>query len=321
MGYLPCWGPGEPRLSTYFRSLSILSLAQFPFLVIIRDAGTPDRSGPPSSWRLAPCTCCTRPFDESPKSASAAWEMSACPPRIAASTISMVGSQSSFGSLFHGAGQSHPGRPKAPKDDELVAKLVSQQNYLHWNSDSNSLKAGSITPLPMVELLELVEKVTQLLCSSLVVTRFMALHPLHKLDPHASNMTVPWRLEISVRGPHAMELHRISTRLCWRQSPTHSFCHTWAALISRMVLRNPHNLCYVTAATYSLRWGAQMLAHFQPTMLRHYAQTFDMLLAASERRALNLALEPKARWLFQIWGWDTSSSQAAWCGRVSALLA
>ena len=108
------------------------------------------------------------------------------------------------------------------KDDPLVMGLktkgiLTEDNkwhYLTWNAEAKALQANQKTPLTSEEICAMLQRIHQLGQNPNLILKFAALRSLKPDNiPQDTAVAIPWRLDISIRGPEALELHTLLLKL------------------------------------------------------------------------------------------------------------
>ena len=108
------------------------------------------------------------------------------------------------------------------KDDALVQGLKAKgiltedlkwQN-LSWNPEAKALQPNQKTPLTSDDVCQTLRRIHQLGENPNLVLKFAALRPLSQDSlPQDAAIAIPWRLDVSLRGPEAQELHMLLLKL------------------------------------------------------------------------------------------------------------
>ena len=108
------------------------------------------------------------------------------------------------------------------KDDPLIMGLktkgiLTEDNkwhYLTWNAEAKALQANQKTPLTSEEICAMLQRIHQLGQNPNLILKFSALRSLKPENlPQDTAVAIPWRLDISMRGPEALELHNLLLKL------------------------------------------------------------------------------------------------------------
>ena len=112
--------------------------------------------------------------------------------------------------------------PLGSNDHELILALRSKQiltttnawNYLQWDHQDKTLKPSSRDPISSEEASKMIERIHTLANKPELIHRFTALKPMpsDQVGP-TSNVVIPWRLDISLRGSASQELFDLLTKL------------------------------------------------------------------------------------------------------------
>ena len=110
----------------------------------------------------------------------------------------------------------------AAKDDALVQGLKAKGiltedlkwQYLSWNPEAKALQPNQKTPLTSEDVCQTLRRIHQLGENPNLVLKFAALRPLNQDSlPQDAAIAIPWRLDVSLRGPEAQELHMLLLKL------------------------------------------------------------------------------------------------------------
>ena len=119
--------------------------------------------------------------------------------------------------------------------------------YLFWDRATQCFHLTKQEPLPSTKLKEIMVKLFQLATQGILIHRFSALKPMHKdhiLED--AQITIPWRLDISIRSEIAQQLleilrtvsgNRIDQPILMRFRPTDLQRSSFATAIAHRVRR------------------------------------------------------------------------------------
>ena len=108
------------------------------------------------------------------------------------------------------------------QDDPLVMGLKAKGiltddnkwHYLTWNAEAKALQANQKTPLTSEEICAMLQRIHQLGQNPNPILKFAALRSLKPDNlPQDTAVAIPWRLDISMRGQEALELHTLLLKL------------------------------------------------------------------------------------------------------------
>ena len=108
------------------------------------------------------------------------------------------------------------------KEDALVLGLKAKGiltedlkwQYLSWNPEANTLQPNQKPPLTSDDVCQTLRRIHQLGENPNLVLKFAALRPLTQDSlPQDAAIAIPWRLDVSLRGPEAQELHMLLLKL------------------------------------------------------------------------------------------------------------
>ena len=123
-----------------------------------------------------------------------------------------------FQELIHRASKLQLTKP----DDALVLGLKAKGiltedhkwHYLTWNSEAKALLPNQKTPLTSDEICATLQRIHQLGQNPALILKFAALRQLKQDSlPQDTAVAIPWRLDVSLRGPEALELHTLLLKL------------------------------------------------------------------------------------------------------------
>lgn len=93
----------------------------------------------------------------------------------------------------------------------LKAKDISTDGnkwqYLTWNAEVKALQSNQKVPLISEDICQTVQRIHQLGRNPNLVVKFAILRALNQALPQDAAVAIPWRLDLSLRGPEALELH------------------------------------------------------------------------------------------------------------------
>ena len=87
--------------------------------------------------------------------------------------------------------------------------------YLSWNPEAKALQPHQKTPLTSEDVCQTLRRIHQLGENPNLVLKFAALRPLNQDNlPQDAAIAIPWRLDVSLRGPEAPATALLSSSLC-----------------------------------------------------------------------------------------------------------
>ena len=107
-------------------------------------------------------------------------------------------------------------------DDPLVEALRQKGiltaenawNYLSWDSAAKCLRPTKKAPLPQEKIQELTIQLSQLANQGDLIQRFSVLKPMNRdQTPDDSQVTIPWRLDLSLRSAASTQLFELLNTL------------------------------------------------------------------------------------------------------------
>ena len=107
-------------------------------------------------------------------------------------------------------------------DDPLVQALRQKGiltaenawNYLSWDSAGKCLRPAKKAPLQQEKIQELTIQLSQLANQGDLIQRFSALKPMNRDQiPDDSQVTIPWRLDLSLRSAASTQLFEVLNTL------------------------------------------------------------------------------------------------------------
>ena len=107
-------------------------------------------------------------------------------------------------------------------DDALVQGLRTRQilttsdhwNILGWDHNAKCLKPTKQDRLSSTQLHEMLQRILQLTLRPEINHKFAAMKPLPKDSiPDDHQISMPWRLDLSMRSPESNEFHQLMTQL------------------------------------------------------------------------------------------------------------
>ena len=107
-------------------------------------------------------------------------------------------------------------------EDALIKGLRTRQilttsnhwNFLGWDHNSKCLKPTKQDLLSSPQLHEMLQRMIQLSTQAHVFQKFAAMKPMPKEFPGDQQISIAWRLDISVRTPESSELCNLVNKLC-----------------------------------------------------------------------------------------------------------
>ena len=130
--------------------------------------------------------------------------------------------QHMFQSVFEELATKASKLPFGSNEHELIQALQTKQiltstngwNYMQRDPNAKTLKAAARDPFSLEETSTLIQKIHKLAAQSDLIYRVSALKPIPQDQiSKDSIVVVPWRLDISLRGPVAQELHESLMKL------------------------------------------------------------------------------------------------------------